>query len=182
MDDSQILELLGRRDERAIGELRQKYGGLCLYVAGNVLSRREDAEECVSSALFAVWSQVPPETPRDLKTYLCRIVRNLAVKRLQYNTAEKRNPQFTVSLEEIAECTPARDRGSDTELADAVSRFLRSQDELHRRVFLRRYWYGDSLSRIAETFGMKEKTVATWLFRTRKKLKEALRKEGYEYE
>lgn len=184
MNDISIIELFRKRDEKAIAELKQKYDKLCFYVAVNILSQREDAEECVSSAYYEVWNNIPPDNPNNLKTYLCRIVRNIAINRLQYNSAEKRNPKFTVSLEEIAECVPIapEDKLTDEVLADSISRFLRIQDVKHRKVFIRRYWYGDSLAEIAEYYGMKEKTVATYLFRTRKKLKVFLQKEGYDYE
>lgn len=182
MNDASIIDLFRKRDERAIAEMKRKYDKLCLYVAGNILSEREDIEECVNSAYYEIWNNIPPDSPNDLKTYLCRIVRNIAIKRLYYNSAEKRNPKFSVSIDELAECIPANDNVSDDELADAISRFLRGQDELHRKVFIRRYWYGDPLARIAEYYGMNEKTVATYLFRTRKKLKAFLQKEGYDHE
>lgn len=183
MDDASIIDLFRKRDENAIAEIKRQYDGLCFYVAGNILSHREDMEECVNSAYYELWNNIPPESPNDLKTYLCRIVRNIAIKRLQYNSAAKRNPKFTVTLDEIAECVPDKvDEFADESLSDAISRFLRAQDEKHRKVFVRRYWYGDSLSDIAEYYGMKEKTIATYLFRTRKKLKVFLQKEGYYYE
>lgn len=184
MDDASIMELFRKRDEQAIAEMKRKYEKLCFYVAGNILSQREDMEECVNSAYYEIWNNIPPDSPNDFKTYLCRIVRNIALNRLKYNSAEKRNPQFTVSIDEIAECIPSDtdDCLSDEKLAGAVSRFLRTQNEKHRKVFIRRYWYGDPLSKIAEYYGIKEKTVATYLFRTRKKLKTFLQKEGYDHE
>lgn len=184
MDDISIIELFRKRDERAISEMKQKYGRLCCCIAGNILSQREDAEECVNSAYYEIWNNIPPDCPDDLRTYLCRIVRNIAIKRLQYNTAAKRDPGYTVPLDEIAECVPSAsgDEVSDKELAEAISRFLRTQDQKYRKVFVRRYWYGDPISVIAEYYGMNDKTVATYLFRTRKKLKAFLQKEGYYYE
>jgi len=180
MEDASIIELFRKRDENAIAELKDKYGRLCFYIAGNILAQREDAEECVNSAFYEIWNKIPPENPDDLKTYLCRIVRNIAIKRLEYNTALKRSPAFAVSLEEIGDCLPAKaDDILEEELADAVSRFLRTQDELRRRIFVRRYWYGDSLTAISQRFGINERTAATILFRTRKKLKAFLQKEGY---
>lgn len=181
MDDAAIMELFRKRDENAIAELRLKYGRLCLYIAGNILSQREDAEECVSSAYFDVWKNIPPDSPDDIRTYLCRIVRNKAIDRLKYNSAEKRNPQLTVSLEELSECIPdnSGEKVSAEELAGLISSFLRTQDDIHRRLFVRRYWYGGSLRELAELFGMNERTVATYLYRTRKKLKDYLKKEGY---
>ena len=184
MDDASITELFRRRDERAITELKRKYDKLCCYIAGNILSCREDIEECVNSAYYEVWNKIPPDAPADLKRYLCHTVKNKALDRYKYNSAEKRSSNFTVSLDELAECIPDYREGSGEEkaLAEAVSRFLRTQDELHRKVFVRRYWYGDSLAKIAGYYGIKEKTAATYLFRMRKKLKEYLKKEGYDHE
>ncbi|MBO4876621.1 MAG: sigma-70 family RNA polymerase sigma factor [Ruminococcus sp.] len=184
MDDNTIIDLFRKRDENAIVEMKLKYGRLCLYIAENILSQREDAEECVNTAYYEVWNKIPPEDPADLRLYLCRIVRNIAIKRLEYNKAKKRDTGMTVSIEEIAEMLPAPDEGiaDGRLLADAVSRFLRTQDEIKRKVFIRRYWYGDPIARIAAYYGLKEKTVATYLFRTRKKLKAFLQKEGYDHE
>ncbi len=184
MNDTMLIELFRKRDEKAIAELKNKYDKLCYYVAGNILSQHEDVEECVNSAYFDVWNNIPPEAPADLKTYLCRIVKNKAIDRLKYNSAEKRSARLTVSLDELAECIPDRadEELSAAQLAEAISSFLRSQDERHRKVFVRRYWYGDSLAHIAELYGMNEKTVATYLFRTRKKLQVYLRKEGFDHE
>jgi RNA polymerase sigma-70 factor (ECF subfamily) len=184
MDDTSIIELLFKRDESAISELKRKYERLCVCIAGNVLSQHEDVEECVNSACYEIWNSIPPASPADLKSYLCRVVRNIAINRLEYNSAAKRDSRYTVSLEEISDCVPSTpdENIGLSELADAISRFLRTQDSLHRKVFVRRYSYGDSVSEIAVRFSMNEKTVATYLFRTRKKLKVFLKKEGYDYE
>ena len=184
MDDISIIELLQKRDQSAISELRQKYERLCTYIAGNVLAQHEDVEECVNSACYEVWSSIPPANPHDLKSYLCRIVRNIAINRLEYNSAAKRDSRYTVSLDEISDCVPADpdDNITLSDLADTISRFLRTQEELQRRIFVRRYTYGDSVADIARRFSMNEKTVSTYLFRTRKKLKVFLKKEGYDYE
>ena len=184
MDDVSIIELLQKRDQSAINELRQKYERLCTYIAGKVLSQHEDVEECVNSACYEIWDSIPPAKPNDLKSYLCSVVRNIAINRLEYNSAAKRDSRYTVSLDEISECVPADadDKITLSELADAISRFLRTQDELQRRVFVRRYTYGDSVAEIAKRFSLNESTVSTYLFRTRKKLKVFLKKEGYDYE
>ena len=140
MDDISIIELLQKRNESAISEIRSKYMKLCEYIAGNVLSMHEDVEECVNSACYEVWNNIPPANPKDLKSYICRIVRNIAINRLEYNSAAKRDSRYTVSLEEISDCVPANPDNDVilSDLADAISRFLHSQDELHRRVFVLR--------------------------------------------
>lgn len=186
MDDEFILELFRNRDEQAITHLSEKYNSLCVYVAQNVLSRFEDAEECVNSAYYEVWQNIPPDNPKSLQAYLCRIVKNKALDKVKYNSAKKRSAELTMSLDELRGCVP--DKGNPEnellarELGRAISRFLREQDKKHRIIFVRRYWYGDSIAAIAGYYGINEKTVATYLFRTRKKLKSFLKKEGYNYE
>lgn len=184
MDDLSIIKLLQNRNESAISEIRSKYIRLCEYIAGNVLSRHEDVEECVNSACYEVWDSIPPANPKDLKSYICRVVRNIAINRLEYNSAAKRDSRYTVSLEEISDCIPTNTDEDIilSDLADTISRFLHSRDEIQRRVFVRRYTYGDSVAEIAKRYSLNEKTVATYLFRTRKKLKEFLKEEGYNYE
>ncbi|MCR4637912.1 sigma-70 family RNA polymerase sigma factor [Ruminococcus sp.] len=181
MNDASIIELFFKRDERAIAELKHKYERLCFYIAGNILSSPEDIEECINSAYYEAWNKIPPDSPADLKSYLCHMVKNKALDRYKYNSAEKRSSDFAVSLDELSDCIPdyREDNGEEKALAEAISRFLRTQDELHRKVFVRRYWYGDSIARISEYYGIKERTAATYLFRVRRKLKDYLKKEGY---
>ena len=183
MDEVSIIKLLFERNEQAVEELKKSYEKLCYYIAGNILPQKEDQEECVNSAYMDVWSSIPPNKPDNLKMYLCRLVKNCAVNRHKYNTAAKRSSDFSVSLDELSECIAdgrkIDQRLSDEQLGSIISRFLRSQPEKYRRIFVRRYWYSDTLEDIAKAYDMNTKTVATHLYRTRQKLKAYLQKEGY---
>lgn len=182
MEDLQIINLFWERNARALEELRNKYEALCLSFSNRILQCKEDAEECVNTAYFSVWKRVPPDKPNNLKNYLLRIVRNISLDRLRYNTADKRSDELNVSLDELSECIPTGksvdEEISEKELGAAISRFLREQKELDRVLFIRRYWHGESLSQIAHAFDINDKTVATKLFRTRKRLREYLEREG----
>ena len=184
MNDENIISLFFKRSEDALRETDASYGAKLKRLSYGITGDSRDAEECVNDAYLAAWNKIPPDAPADLKRYLCHTVKNKALDRYKYNSAEKRSSNFTVSLDELAECIPDYREGSGEEkaLAEAMSRFLRTQDELHRKVFVRRYWYGDSLAKIAGYYGINERTAATYLFRTRKKLKEYLKKEGYYHE
>ena len=183
MNDASIIEMLWERDERALSEMKQSYEKLCFHIAGGILSQHEDREECVNSAYLDVWRSIPPNRPASLKNYLCRLVKNCALNIIKHNTAEKRSPEMAVSLDELSECIPdgrsIEDNVDAEQLGAAISSFLRTQPEKYRKVFVRRYWYSESVEQIGSFFGMNEKTVATYLFRTRKKLKDYLRKEGF---
>ena len=184
MEDRQIVELFWRRDEEALGESRRKYGGLCFSVALGVLGSPEDAEEAASDALLGAWNSIPPQKPVYLDAYLAKLSRRAAIDRLRRSRAGKRwSGEAALALEELGDIVPG---GGDAEagveakeLAALIERFLRSQPETPRKIFLRRYWYVESISEIAGAFGWSESKVKSLLFRTRKGLRSYLEKEGY---
>lgn len=182
MEDKQIIELYHRRDETAIGETDKKYGGLCRSIAMNILSVREDAEECVSDTYHAAWLKMPPEWPRSLRAFLGRITRNLSISRYRASRAQKRYDGIEIMLSELDDCIPSHqdmerqlDRGL---LADTISRWLDSLPDKDRRLFIRRYWYGDSVQALAQESGCPANRMAQRMLRLRKGLKTALEKEG----
>ena len=68
------------------------------------------------------------------------------------------------------------------ELGRTMNRFLESKSRENRYIFIRRYWFGDSVGDIAKALKMQENAVSVRLNRIRNSLKEHLRKEGYHYE
>ena len=183
MEDTSIIELFCKRDEQAINELRQKYEKLCYKISGNILKQEEDIEECINDTYLAVWNSIPPERPPHLSSYICKILKNFCLNKAKYNFANKRNAEFTVSLEELSDCFSSLNNAdfdiSAKALADIISSFLYMQNETSRKIFVRRYWYSDSINEIAKLYNMNEITVRSILHRTRKKLKLHLMKEGY---
>lgn len=183
MDDSQIIQLYLERSEDAIEKTKLKYGNFCFRIAHNILKNKEDAEECEIDAYLKVWSSIPPQKPSILKPYLGKIVRNLALQRYEYYSAQKRNSKLEIAFSEIEECvTGLRSIEGEYDAEDlgkAVSRFLHATDREPRIIFIRRYWYTDSVKEIAVRFGISESKVKSSLFRTRNKLKFYLQKEGF---
>ncbi len=182
MDDSRIIELFYERSEQAIAGLSEKYGALCLKIAENVTGSREDAEECVNDAYLAVWDAVPPEKPNSLAGYVCRITRNIAVKKYRSNTAQKRNAAYDAVFDELSEYIPSSDSVEDEigsrELTRMIDGFLAALDKKSRVMFVRRYWYSDTVEQIASMFGTSRHAVSVRLSRIREKLKKYLEKEG----
>lgn len=183
MDDPSIIELYFGRDEQAIRETAAKYGALCFRVANNILGCREDAEESVNDAYLAVWNAIPPAKPDSLRAFICKVVRNHSLKRLEYNTAKKRLSGAVIPFAELEEmltdgCPPPD--VSAEELGKLIGIFLKTQSADARCVFVRRYWYFDKVSDIAKRYSFGESKVKTLLSRTRKRLKEFLIMEGYE--
>ena len=178
MDDQNIIELYNQRDQRAITETQLKYGAYCMEVAYRVLQNRQDAEECVNDTYLAVWRSIPPNRPEPLRPYVCRIGRNIALNRLRSSSAQKRSG-YEISLEELAGCIPAPCMEDGRALGQTMDAWLDTLNKESRAIFLRRYWFGDSVQDIADAFHMKENAVSVQLNRLRSNLKEYLIKEGY---
>ena len=178
MEDLQIIGLLFQRSEIAIYALQQKFGGLCRSIISRILSDRRDIEECTSDTYMRVWNSIPPQRPGRLDSYLARIARNVALDRYDYNTASMRNNDLTTAYEELAAYLPHRDSETDgVEFRAFLNQFLRGLQKTPRIMFIRRYWYGESVSEIANALHCSEEKVKSSLFRTRNKLREAMIKE-----
>ena len=182
MEDEKIIDLFFDRSEQAITELDTKYGKFCRKLSRNILNDSRDAEECLSDAYLAVWNSIPPERPTPLLTYLCKIVRNLSLKLYHKKTAVKRNSAFEVAMEELEDCLSASDtveaEADARELSRLIESYLDALSQENRVIFIRRYWFSDAYSDIAEQTGLTEKTVSVRLTRIRKQLKNYLKEKG----
>lgn len=185
MEDKKILELLWDRIESAIDALAKKFGKRLLYTAMNILGNPQDAEEAVSDTYMALWNAIPPERPDPLAGYVHRTGRNVALKKYRYLAAQKRNSQYEVSLEELSAILPGpsmEELLDARELGRAIDRFLDTVNKENRILFLRRYWFGDSVKHLAQAMALSENTVSVRLSRLRSQLKDYLYKEGFFHE
>lgn len=184
MDDEQIVALFLRRDEAAISYTAAKYGGKLRALAQNLLGDRGAAEECENDTYMQAWTAIPPHEPWDyLFPFLAKITRRLAIDLCRSRSRQKRSAPLTELTAELEQCIPS---GSDTGgqvdgilLAEAVGAYLRTLSEEQRNMFIRRYWFLESVKQVAERFGCSQGKVKTALFRVRRGLSDYLSKEGY---
>ena len=184
MEDDRIIDLFFQREQRGIAETQQKYGNYLMAIAYRILGSNEDAEECVNDTLHQVWNRVPPERPSVFRMFLARFARNNAVNRYKAKHAKKRGGEETaLVLEELGECVagnsnPEQSAMSD-ELTAAIRRFVRELPPREGDIFLRRYFFTESVTVISKKYGISPNNVSVVLNRTRKKLKEYLTKEQF---
>lgn len=183
MEDKEIIQLFNDRSEMAIPRTSEKYGSYLMKICMNVLNNREESEECINDTYFTAWNQIPPDQPRRFLPYLGKIAKNIALNRYGYLKALKRNNHFDILLSELEECISDVNQTEnyvlEKELAGAISNYLRTIEEMPRNMFIRRYWYSDSIRDIAKMFGISQGNVKVIMHRTRKNLKSYLEKEGY---
>ena len=181
MDDKRIVDLFFERNEQALTETRQKYSRYLHRVALGILQNQQDAEECVNDTYLRAWNAIPPHRPSRLSVFLGKITRHLALDRYTALTADKRGGGTQAAiLEEWREALPETnsDPADDMAVRDALSRFLRQLPAEKRRMFIRRYWYGDTIATIAADRHATESAVKMTLSRIRGELKTFLEKEG----
>lgn len=184
MDDSKIVDLYLARDQRAIAATQKTYGSRLRALARDIVQDRLTAQECENDTYLQAWNSIPPHEPRSyLFAFLARITRHVALDCCRRRTALRRDAVVQELTREMEECLPAagdpHQQVSARELAERIDVWLRRQTREHRVMFLRRYWYLDSVSAIAGRFGCTQSRVKSTLFRMRENLREQLKKEGY---
>lgn len=184
MEDAKIIELYWDRDERAIPATGKKYGRYCTAIARNILGSHEDAEECVNDTYWSAWNAMPPHRPERLSVFLGKLTRNLAFNRYKSAAAEKRGGgEVPAVLDELSELVSGGESVEEEldrkELVAAINEFLGGLTPQKRSIFLRRYWYTDSIASIAKCCGMGEGAVSMTLNRLRLKLRDYLLERGF---
>ena len=181
MDDRKIIELFFARNEDAIKHTDDTYGRRLFHLADNIVHNDQDAEESVSDTYMKAWDTIPPQRPEHFFAYIAKICRNFALKRIDWQKAKKRNAEVVTLTQEMENCIPDtyRDMEADErELGRILDAFLRTLTPENQMVFLRRYWYVDTIAEIAVRYGISESAVQMRLNRTRSKLAMYLAKEG----
>ena len=182
MDDPKLIALLFARNEQAVAAMEKRFGSRLFATAYNILNSREDAQEAVSDTYLAVWNAIPPERPDPLEGYVYRTGRNIALKKLRFLRAQKRSGQYDISLEELSAVLPGgnlEDAVDARALGQSIDRFLTTLPKQNRILFVRRYWFGDSIKQLSKAFAMSENTISVRLSRVRTQLKDYLLKEGF---
>ncbi len=184
MEDHELVNLFWNRQEEAIPATAERYGRYCFSIADHILSNTEDSEECVNDTWLRTWQAIPPSRPSRFAAFLGKITRNLAFDRCRGRRRQKRGGgELTLALDELGECVPSPHNTpeqaiEEKELVRQLDLFLGQLSERDRFIFLRRYWYVDPVADIARKLALNESTVKSSLFRSRKKLREALEREG----
>ncbi|MBQ8387793.1 MAG: sigma-70 family RNA polymerase sigma factor [Clostridia bacterium] len=183
ISDDTIISLLFDRNESALEQISKKYSSLYMSVIRQAVGNDSDAEECANDLLISIWNSIPPNRPSYLRAYVCKLARNIGIKRHRYNTRQKRNNGYTVCLSELEDYLPCNEQQlieQSRRISTVISDFLRDIDAETRVLFIRRYFCLEPIGSLAERFEMNESAVSTKLWRARKKLKKILDKEDLE--
>ncbi len=181
MEDHKIVDLYWERSERAISETKLKYERMLSGISYSLLGSSEDVEECVNDTYLSAWNQMPTDRPIYLGAYLSKIIRALSINRFRSQHRKKRGG-FENLCEELDKCIPdncsIEEQYNNGRLTELIDRFLESLSEEKRVIFVRRYFYSDSVDQIARRTHMSVSKVKTSLHRMRESLRDILEKEA----
>ncbi len=185
MEDNDIIDLFLSRDEDAIKQTSEKYGVRLRGIAYGITSDHEIAKECENDTYFEAWKRIPPHEPRDyFFAFLGKITRAIAINRFKEARRKKRKFTTCELTEELQDCispeAEVEDKLTSEDLTRIIERFLDTRTQLQQNIFVRRYWFCDSIGDIAKQYHMTQSQIKSLLFRMRKDLKQALREGGYQ--
>lgn len=185
MQDKEIIDLFFERNSGAINALKDKYYKYCYTIAYSILDNHEDSEECLNDTWYKVWNSIPPDTPKCIKPYIAKIIRNQAIDKFRADNSIKRGGcTMDNVLSELDSCltanaNPVEDTLIYEELENTINKFVRKLPEKQGDIFIRRYFFCEDIAEIALRYNIAEKSVTSSLTRTRKKLKKYLIEEGF---
>lgn len=196
LNDEKIIALFFARNETAITETASVYGTKLTKLAAQITQDEQDAAEILNDTYLRAWNTIPPNKPEYFFAYLAKICRNLCFDRLDHKQAKKRRANLAVLTREMEACIPSANRilagirmqaGVEEEveakmeaerIGGIFNQFLEGLPVQSRVIFMRRYWYADSIREIALRYSISESKVKTRLHRTRKALRKYLESEG----
>lgn len=181
MEDQDIVQLLWNRSEQGLEVLHQKHGSFLFRLAMNFLSNRQDSEECVNDSYLKTWNSIPNNRPNNLKIYVGRILRNLAIDRLRQSHTAKRGKHMTVLLSELEDCIPSTENIEveyiEKSMIECINRYVRALSPINQQIFVQRYWMNEPVEHISKQVGIPSNKISAKLFQMRKELRTKLETE-----
>lgn len=173
MKEARALHQLQQGSQQALAWFIDRYNAYVSTIVYNIIGQsmsRPDVEETVSDVFFALWKNADKLRCGQVKAYVGTIARNAAKKKL-------RERGETLPLEEDVLELPVHGPEEQLEKKEQrrlLRRAVLAMGEPEREIFLRFYWYGQSIRAISGQMELKESTVKSRLSRGREKLRDAL--------
>lgn len=179
MTEKQLIKAITRGEVPALEELIDRYTPYVSSVISRILrGRQADVEELTADVFLAAWDNRAKLRAGKVKGYLGAIARNRAFNLLRADHVNLPLEDDVLLLE-----TDGPDRELDKkETARIVNQALAQLDKPQRELFVRHYYYGQTVQEAALAMGVNLSTAKTWLRRGRETLKTILEKEGYGHE
>lgn len=173
MTDSKALKLLQAGEAQALEWFIDRYSNYVGSIVKSVLQdsmTQADVEEVTADVFVTLWKSAERLVPLNIKGYLSRVSRSLALRKLRERKLELPLEEDILVIVEDSLIEKLDREQRDSLVRDAVL----SMPQPDREIFLRFYYYCQSVSVISEKMQMNPSTVKTRLRRGREKLRQHL--------
>ncbi len=173
LTDAKALKQLQTGDQQALEWFIDRYGNYVGTIVNSILHERmsrEDVEEVTADVFVTFWKSAEKLFPLNMKGYLSRVARSLALRKLREKAQELPLEEDILLFEENSLIEKLDQEERDRHVREAVL----SMAQPDREIFLRHYYYCQSISVIAEQMKMNPSTIKTRLKRGREKLRQHL--------
>ncbi len=180
LDDSALLRQVVAAEERALGELYDRYAGMLRALARRILGDSGEAEDVLQEGFLQIWRQAGRYDPgrSSVPTWMSLIVRSRAIDRLRTRRVIDRTSQNAHLEDPIKYTSPQGERNVlEQERADRLRAELGKLPAEQRQVLEMAFYGGLTQSEIATQTGIPLGTVKTRTLLAMKKLRVALRGE-----
>jgi RNA polymerase sigma factor (sigma-70 family) len=183
MEDENIVDLLYDHNEQGLIFTKEKYNLLLENLSFGIVRNRDDSEECVNDSYLKLWDTIPPYKPSFLRSFLCKITRQISIDKYRFNNRKTRNINKQVSLSdldyEICGSSNVEDKLNEETLMNIINDFINNLDIESQTLFVNKYFLFKTSKEISEMFSINENYIDVKLYRIRKKLLKHLESEGY---
>lgn len=173
MDDKRALRELRHGSETALSGLIDRYTSYVSAVIYNVIGaymQQADVEEATADVFVALWHNAGKIKPDAVKGWLGTVARNMAKNKLREIVPELPLEEDVLPLETESPETALEQR----ERQELVRQAVLQMEQPVREIFLRHYYYCQTVDRIAKEMGLNPSTVKSHLRRGREKLRAVL--------
>ena len=170
MNDAKALALLKSGDQEALEWFIDKYSAYVGTVVNSILASsmtHEDVEEVTADVFVTLWRSAENLYPLNLKGYLSRVARSLSMQKLRERVQVLPLDEDILILDEDSVFGSLEREDQD----QLIRKLVYSMPQPDKELFLRFYYYCQSVSVIANQMQMNPSTIKTKLRRGRERLR-----------
>lgn len=186
MNEEKLLSELKGNEKGAVNALEKlikQYTPYVYSVIARIIGsgRAEDCEELSADVFAAVWENRLRINEGSFTAYLAAIARNKAFGLLRKNAPSLPLDEGLEDVITVEAGNPEKEL-SKGELGQILSNALLSLEKQQRELFVRHYYYGETIKEAAEKLNINLSTAKSWIYRGKEVLKTALEQQEFDKE
>jgi len=165
-DEALLVKRLFEKDQDALRQVIDTYGGAVFGIARRVLAEPGLAEEVAQDTFLALWNRPAAYDPTrgGLQGFLMGVARNKAVDRVRREESRRRAAGSLIAEQETTSALVSGDESlTQMEDSEEIRSALAKLSDVQRQAVVLAYFGGRTYREVAEELGIPEGTAKTRL-------------------